>query len=320
MPEHTVPCCHPDAPCEDLVGDDIAALQQQCEDSGGCYGWTGYPCEDWNCEDVGVSCCDLMGTEGTIGACYCGYMWGNCISNLGGYPLCPGCSVGEQCDEEQADLCMEMATAVHVCCVDEGRECHVLTYSECLDAEGTFLWNQDECNDRVCGVGCREAEHAEGHPNTGEPSPDGTPYGPYAPTTGPAWGQKRHTTDVCYPVPMALVEPLPEHGLNIPPGYLIPATIGEVRNVAQGGDDDPCAIAYGVLAFGIDGYMRPYLCSRLDYDALGSAAYSEGVFCASPDNEGVVSCGYLYARVAVMAQPPREVQYHHLQLICGGIT
>lgn len=300
MPRDTrpLPCCYPDGSCEEFVGDDLAALQQQCRDNGGCPGWWNYTCEDFDCGAAPVSCCDL-----TDGVCHSGYMWDNCITDLGGYPLCP-----EDCEEPQEIACEQMAAAEHVCCLDDYPFCRPMSYADCNLAGGMFLWGEDECTEFVCGVGCREAAYAEG----GDP-------GPYIPSNGPEWGRKRYTTDTCYSVPMALVDPLPEHGLDIPPGYLVPATIGEVRNVARAGDDDPCAVAYGVPAFDIDGYLRPYLCSRLDHSTPGSEAYSEGVFCTSPDNAGVVGRGYLYARAAVLAQPPREMQYHHPQLICGGV-
>lgn len=319
--EYPLPCCYPDGSCEDFIGDDLGLLRQQCEDSGGCWGLWTYACEDWDCENVGVSCCDL-----TDGTCHCGYMWSNCITDIpGGYPLCPGCEHDEQCDQAQEIKCEQLATEEHVCCLDDDPYCQEMTYLECVLAGGIFLWEQDVCNERVCEVGCREAQWAAGHPN--EEDPD---FGPYVPTWGPEWGQKEYTTDTCYPVAMAMVKAPTEGVTDIPRGRGYPITAREVRNVAQVNTEppnppiDPCALAHGIYARGEKGRLRPYLCSQLDQQATKSAAYSEGFFCKSvPDEDGecpVVPRGRCYARVAVMAQPPREVQYHHPQLICGGIV
>jgi len=308
-----LPCCYPDdRPCWEQwceISEQVAA-EQACRDSGGCPGTFGFTCEDWACEDfTPVSCCDL-----TDGQCHCGYAWNLCLAQLDGIVMCPDCSSGESCTESQQTLCDEMANGLHVCCYDmlpATGLCQVLTYAQCVALDGRFLWEQDECNEYVCGVGCREAELAEGHPTIGPQ------------LGGPEWGQKRHTTDTCYPVALVVTNPPAEHNSGVPTACMALVTAHEVRNVARSTEDDPCALAYGVLGYDHRGILRPYLCSRVRHDDPKSVAYSEGFFCNSvPDENGecpLVPCGCIYGRVNVMAEPPREAQYHHPQLICAGI-
>lgn len=214
--------------------------------------------------------------------------------------MCP-----EGCPEAQQIACQDMTTEIHACCIDNFPFCFELTYAQCVAINGTFLWHEDECNEYVCGVGCRVAL---GYP--------------YVPTDGPEWGQKEYTEDICYPAPMKKVHPPYGHYVNWEnylPGRGMFVTAHEVRAVSQSGDDDPCALAYGVLARGEHSRRRPYLCSRPHPTDTLSAAYSQGFFAKSPDNDGVVPRGRRFARCGVRTEPNREVQFYHPQLICGGI-
>lgn len=292
-----LPCCYYDGrPCWEQWVEfaDVEAAKQACRDSGGCPGSWNFLCADWDCDEefgAPVSCCDP-----TDGTCYDTYA-PLCQSQYGGVPLCP-----EGCVGAQQITCEQMATELHVCCIDAYPSCAITTYGFCLSVGGNFLWHEDECNELVCGVGCRETVDS------------------YVPTSGPEWGQKEYTLDICYPVAMMLAHPLSGHEGGVPRGRGRPVTSHEVRAVAQSGEDDPCAHAYGVLARGERGRMRPYLCSQPHPTDTSSAAYSQGFFAKSPDNLGVVPRGRMYMRVGVMTEPNREVQYQHPKLICGGIS
>lgn len=300
-----LPCCFLDgSPCIEFLveGDDSGWSQAEadCSALDGCIApriFWGMTCDQWGCPSSGptaidVSCCDqLTGLCTVTSQHFC-----QASSQLA---VCPA-----DCDVGVVSQCEAFANELNVCCSSTGEFCLLTTFADCTTLEGEYRRGETECTE-TCLVGCR------------------SPIDSFTPASGPEWGQKTYTLDLCYPAPMIRVRPPAAHNNPARRGRGVPMTAFEVRAVAQiqsaFNGVDPCARAYGVLARDENGRRRPYLCSQIDPNAPGSATYSQGYFSKALDDNGPILRGRRVRRAGVMTEPHREVQMYVKQMICGDI-
>jgi len=89
-------------------------------------------------------------------------------------------------------------------------------------------------------------------------------------------------------------------------------TTHEIRPVRVLPGADPCRRSFGVLAKGLDGYVRPLLCSQPEHGD-DKMRFNRGFFAKQMQDDVVdrVPAGYVHARVGVEQPVWSEIAVYH---------
>ncbi len=292
-------CCHPDGTCSEHGFEDLPSV---CPGLGllthpsttGCA--FGVDCQAF--VDEPVSCCVNVGG---MDECL-NITRGECFVQGGSEELPAGCGDTISCG----------GLAEGACCVilDSGVEClENETRSACEEAQGVF--HQDQacadvgCVPEIIEVGCRG------------PLQDLSNYTGYDP------GVKIHSLDLCEMVVVASVRHRSlggaDLGDDVQPGHVTPVTAHEVRAAKLDAKVDPCLHYTGSWRKGVDGYIRPHLCSKPEGNGSERLNVGFGFKQKGEDEHDRIRPGYVGGVCGVETPRWSEIVYRDNPVICVGV-
>lgn len=190
----------------------------------------------------------------------------------------------------------------HPCCTPNG-ECVMATEDICFALGGEWFPGLLSCADVVC-----EPTQACRPPLTEIPNDT----------------DLRNTLDHCETAVMQITKRNPEHMVPGQPvddregvyGELI--TSHQVRPVRVVPGAEPCRQSFGVLDKGLDGYVRPMLCSQPEHGD-DQSRFNVGFFAKQMQDDVLdrVPAGYVHARVGVEQPVWSELALYHNYFMAG---